>query len=116
VTGAEAVQACTYTKLANRTQGDRPVYQLVGSTVEYLYYWPSTHNWFIGPNYTSDFVGVRSAGNAGAACPDQATGWELAIGGVGVGSYPITVVPTPPTTAAPTTVGKRFRCVRIRSA
>ena len=83
-----------YTKVANVTQGERPVYQRVGSTVAYLFYWPNVSNWRIGSNYTSDTSGVRSTGNADAACPDQATGWQAVVGGVWVSTYPITVVPT----------------------
>jgi hypothetical protein len=59
---------------------------------------------------------VRSTGSAGAACPDEATGWQAYAGGAWVGSYRITVVPTSPATAAPTTVGERSRCGRMRSA
>ncbi len=110
----------TYTKLVNVMQGDRPVYQLVGSTIAYLFYWPSTSRWLIGSSYTSSSSGVASTGN-GAACPDEATGWQVAAGGVWVGTYTITVAPAagqtrPPTTAAPTTVGERSRCVCMRSA
>ncbi len=75
-------------------QGERPVYQRVGSTVAYLFYWPNASNWRIGSNYASSSSGVRSTGGAGAACPDQPTGWEAATGGVWVSTYPITVVPT----------------------
>ncbi len=112
VSGAGAVQSSrmgTYTKLAsNVTQAGRPVYQLAGSTVAYLFYWPSTSRWLIGSNYTSSSSGVRSTGN-GAACPDEATGWEAYTGSGWVSTYfPITVAPAetrPPTTAAPTSVG-----------
>ncbi len=112
----------TYTKLANVTQGGRPVYQRVGPTVMYLYYWSSF--WLIGSNYTSGSSSVGSSSNAAAACPDQATGWEVAIGGAWVGTYPITVAPAAgqtrspilPTTARPTTVGERSRYVPMRSA
>jgi hypothetical protein len=120
---ANAVQVSrfgTYTKLANVMQGDRPVYQLAGSTVAtFLFYWPSTSRWLIGSSYTSSSSGVRSIGNADAACPDQATGWEVATGSGWVGTYTITVVQTqtlPPTTASPTSVGERSRCVRMRCA
>ena len=107
----------TYTKMPNVTQAGRPVYQRVGSPVAYVFYWLSV--WLIGSNYSSGAAGVQSIGSAGAACPDQATGWQAYTGGAWVGTYPITVVPTPtrpPTTAAPTTVGKRSRHVRMRSA
>ena len=112
----------TYTKLANVTHAGRPVYQLVGSTVAYLVYWPNTGQWNIGSSYISGSSSVRSTGSAGAACPDQATGWEVATSSGWVSTYPITVVqaagqtrpPTLPTTAAPTNAGKR--CVRMRPA
>ncbi len=129
---ANAVQVSrfgTYTKLANSTQGDRPVYQLVGSTVMYLFYWPNTSNWRIGSNYATSASGVRSAGSAGAACPDQATGWQAYTGSAWVSTYPITVAPeagqtsppTRPATASPTTVGnfaagRGFPCVRTAGA
>ena len=90
--GVQATRFGTYTKLANVTQGDRPVYQRVGSTVSYLFHWPSTSDWRIGSSYTSGSAGVRSSGNAGAACPDQATGWQAYTGGVWVSTYPVKVV------------------------
>ena len=110
---ANAVQVSrfgAYTKLANLTQAGRPVYQLVGSTVMYLFYWPSSSNWLIGSNYISGVSGVRSTDGAGAACPDQATSWQAYTGGAWVSTYPIIVVPTPPPTAPPTTVGTLSRC------
>ena len=118
VSGIDAVQPArldTYTKLPNVTQAGRPVYQLVGPTVAYLFYSASTGDWRIDSDYLlSDSSSVRSTGNAGAACPDQATGWQAYAGGAWVGTYPITVVPTSPTTASPTTVGNRSRHVRMR--
>jgi hypothetical protein len=106
-----------YTKLANVTQADRPVYQRVGSTVAYLFYWPSMSDWNIGSSYNSGASSVRSTGSAGAACPDQATGWHAYSGGGWVSAYAITVAPAaaqtrPPT--PPTATGKRSRCVRMR--
>ncbi len=112
MSGVDAVQPArmdTYTKMPNKTHAGRPVYQLVGSTIAYLFYQPSTGDWRISSSYTSSSSGVRSTGSAGAACPDQATGWQAYTG-------LITVVPTSPTTASPTTVGKRSRCVCMRSA
>ncbi len=97
VSGAEAVQATrmgVYTKLASVTQGGRPVYQRVGSTVAYIFYWPSTTQWCIGGNYTSGASSVRSTGIAGAACPDRATGWQVWTGGEWESAYPIAVVQT----------------------
>ncbi len=116
MSGVDAVQPAridTYTKMPSVTHAGRPVYQLVGSTVTYLFYSASTGDWRISSDYLlPDSSSVRSTGSAGAACPDQATGWQAYTG-------LITVVPTSPTTAstaAPTTVGERSRCVRMRSA
>jgi hypothetical protein len=116
VSGAEAAPITAasrmgaYTKLANVTQGDRPVYQRVGSTVAYLFYWPNTSEWRIFSNYASRSAGFKSTGNTGAACPDEATGWQTFTSGAWVSTYPISVTPAagqtrPPTTAAPTNVG-----------
>ncbi len=129
VSGAESLLQASkfgnYTKLVNVTQGDRPVYQLVGSTGAYLFYWPSTSDWNIGSSYNSGASSVRSTGSAGAACPNQATGWEVATSSGWVSAYAITVAPAagqtrpptlPTTTAAPTKVGERSRCVCMRSA
>ncbi len=120
VSGAESsLQASkfgNYTKLAN-VQGDRPVYQLVGSTVAYLFYRPSTSDWNIGSSYSAGASSVRSTGSAGAACPDQATGWEVATSSGWVSTYPITVAPAAGQTRPPTlpiATGKRSRCVRMR--
>ncbi len=110
VSGAEAVQASrmgTYTKVASVTQGERPVYQRVGSTVAYLFYWSNTSRWLIGSNYASSSAGVRSTGSAGAACPDQANGWQVFAGGAWVSTSLITVVQT--------AVGNAPAFVRIRS-
>ncbi len=101
---ANAVQASrfgTYAKLANVTQAGRPIYQLVGSTVMYLFYWQTTSEWRIGSNYTSGSSGVKSTGTAGAACPDQATGWQAYSGGTWVSIYPITVAPAAGQTRPP---------------
>ena len=111
---ATAVQASKFgndTKVPNLTQAGRPVYQRVGSTVAYLFYWPSMSRWLIGSNYSSGPASFQSTGSAGAACPDQVTGWQAYTDG----AYQITVVPTSPT-APPTNVGKLSHCVRMRSA
>jgi hypothetical protein len=95
VSGAEAVRPAfmgTYLKVAGLVQGgSRPVYQRVGSTVAYLYYWPRANDWNIGADYTTDIVWLHSAGTA-AACPDQATGWQAYTGSVWVSTYPVKVV------------------------
>ncbi len=120
VSGVDAEQPArvdTYAKMPSVTHAGRPVYQLVGSTGMYLSYSASTGDWRIDSDYLlPDSSSVKSTGNAGAACPDQATGWQAYTGSAWVGTYPITVKATSPTTAAPTTVGKRSRCVRMRSA
>ncbi len=97
MSGAEAVQRermGTYTKVADLMQGERPLYQRVGSTVEYLFYWPSGRRWVMGNNYTSNLFGLLSA-NTAAACPDQATGWQAYNSGAWVSTYPINVVQNP---------------------
>ncbi len=115
MSGVDAVQPArmdTYTKMPSVSHAGRPVYQHVGSTIAYLFYHPSTGDWRISSSYTSSSSSARSTGSAGAACPDQATGWQAYTG-------LITVVPTSPTTAStasPTTAGRRSRCVRVRSA
>ena len=95
VSGAGAVQPAfmgTYLKAAGLAQGSRPVYQRVGSTtVVYLYYWPGLSSWYIGDDYTTDEVGLHSAGTA-AACPDQPTGWQVWNGGAWVSGYSVKVV------------------------
>jgi hypothetical protein len=94
VSGAGAVQPAlmgTYLKVAGLAQGSRPVYQRVGETVEYLYYWPSANDWNIGADYTTDEVELHSAGTA-AACPDQATGWQVWNGDAWVSGYSVKVV------------------------
>jgi hypothetical protein len=120
VSGVDAVQPArmgAYTKMPSVTHAGRPVYRLVGSTVTYLFYSARTGDWRIDSDYLlSDSSALKSTGNAGAACPDQATGWQALAGGAWVGTYPITVVQTSPTTASPTSVGKRSRYVRMRSA
>ncbi len=91
--GAEAVQPAAmgvYTKMANLTQGDRPVYQRVGSVVRYLYYSPVTTRWHIGDDYSSLIAGARSSAG-GWRCPDQAPGWEASDGVAWLGTYVITV-------------------------
>ncbi len=95
VGGAEAVQASsmgTYAKVASLKQGDRPVYERLGTLLKYLYYWPGTRNWLIGSDYTVGTCLVSSSGGAGALCPDNAVGWQVYSGGSLVSTYPITVV------------------------
>jgi hypothetical protein len=110
VSGAEAVQAAvmgTFTKVANLTQGDRPVYKRVTAAptappVIYLFYWPSTSEWLIGSNHTSTSnISVQSAGIA-ALCPEQVPeiGWEVYNGSAWVSTYPIQFVRTGDTPAA----------------
>ncbi len=93
VSGSGAVQSArmgTYLKVAGLAQGFRPVYQRVGEIVAYLYYWQSTSKWLVGVNYTSNMVGLQSASTA--ACPDQATGWQVWNGSAWVSGLPVKVV------------------------
>ena len=110
VSGAEAVQAAvmgTFTKVANLTQGDRPVYKRVTAAptappVIYLFYWPSTSEWLIGSDYTSTSnISVQSTGIA-ALCPEQVPeiGWEVYNGSAWVSTYPMQFVRTGDTPAA----------------
>ena len=93
-----------YAKLAGLTQGGRPVYERMSSGgASYLYYWPAQGQWIIGSNYSSSLHAVRSSGfNMGAACPDQATGWQVMSGTAFVSIYRITILPE---TAAPIFAG-----------
>ena len=64
-----------YTRLANLTAGNRPVYQRVDSYVDYVdYLFYYTRRWIIGSNYTVDAGGIRSAATA-AACIIAWFGW-----------------------------------------
>ncbi len=93
VSGSEALQSArmgTYLKVAGLAQGSWPVYQRVGSTVAYLYYWQSLSCWGIGADYTTSIVWLKSASTA--ACPDQATGWVVWNGNAFVSGYPVKVV------------------------
>ena len=102
VAGAEALpphapRMGTYMKVDGLMQGNRPVYQRVGSTM-YLFCWPGPgsasvlNNWLIGASYTSASGGVRSSDGASALCPDRATGWLVLSGTSYVGDM-ITVAP-----------------------
>jgi hypothetical protein len=104
-----------YRMVANFTQADRPVYQLVGSTISYLFYSASAGDWRInGDVFLSGSCFVKSTGNAEAACPDQATDWQTCTDGAWVSTYPITVVQTPPTTPSLATVGRRSCYILMR--
>ena len=96
-----------YTKVPGLMQGDRPVYKAVGSTVAYLFYWPSAGDsyWRIGSDYASSVSGVKSTSNGGALCPDEATPWKVYNGGGwnSIDSYAILVVPADGQTLVPTT-------------
>ena len=111
----------TYTKVVGLTQGSWPVYQRVGSSVLYLFFWPAFQRWLIGPDYTTGSSIIQSAGgftfgaeevfssNASAtasgmlsatslvaSCPDEASSWLLPWvisdgGGGWVSAFPIAV-------------------------
>ena len=93
VSGAGAVQSAlmgTYLKAVGLVQGSRPVYQRVGSTVAYLYYWQSLSSWLMGADYTTSIVWLKSASTA--ACPDQPTGWQVWNGSAWDSGYSVKVV------------------------
>jgi hypothetical protein len=77
--GAEDVQPSSmgkYVKVANLTQGDRPVYRHEGSIMRYLFYWPISGVWFIDDDYAPSALRIRSTGVTGAPCPDSVADWE----------------------------------------
>jgi len=81
----------TYTKLAELTHGDRPVYGRANSTKTYLFYSPKISKWIIGSEgSTSAGAGVMSD-STDTLCPDQATGWRAWNGHAFVDTYGITV-------------------------
>jgi hypothetical protein len=94
--------------------GVRPSYEL-RTTGSYVYYWPATRQWLVGPNIQSSAAALASA-TLEATCPDDVPRWLVAAGAAGwVSTYPVAVVPllgarqtfspTQPTSAAPTSVG-----------
>jgi hypothetical protein len=121
VAGAEAlplqaVRMGTYMKVDGLMQGNRPLYQLVGSTVQYLFCWPGlgatiTNNWLIGPSYTSGSSGIRSSDGASALCPDRATGW-LVLSGT---SYVENMITVAPGNALPRRPTPRLRTTALRA-
>ena len=117
----------TYTKVAGLSQGGWPVYERVGSTVQYLFFWPVFQRWLIGPDYRTGASTLQSGGgfafgaeqvfsirsssparaprNAlGVTCPDEASDWVIFDGQDGwISTYPITVregAPEPPSVHA----------------
>jgi hypothetical protein len=107
----------TYTKVGSLTQSGWPVYKRVGSTVQYLFFWPTFQRWLIGPDYETGLSSVQSGGGfafgaervlyagsssaadpvasenaSSAVCPDEANDWVLFDGEGGwISTYPITV-------------------------
>ena len=111
----------TYTKVPRLAQGGFPVYQRMGPSVQYLFFWPAFQRWLIGPDYTTGSSIIQSAGgftfgaeevfsapNAAtasnvlsatsrvASCPDEASSWLLPWvisdgGGGWVSAFPIAV-------------------------
>jgi hypothetical protein len=68
-----------YVKLNQTTQGNRPVYKRVGSTMLYLFYWPEFSSWRIGADYTVGSCSV-STPSTEALCPEQATDYAAWTG------------------------------------
>ena len=52
----------TYTKVPRLAQGGFPVYQRMGPSVQYLFFWPAFQRWLIGPDYKTGLSSVQSRG------------------------------------------------------
>jgi hypothetical protein len=84
VSGAEALYETTqwkpmgvYNKVADVTQGERPVYRQEKEGKHYdLFYWPGTRSWIIGSDYTKNQA-LLYAYDTAVPCPDMATGWKV---------------------------------------
>jgi hypothetical protein len=89
-----------YSKVANVTEGNRPVYQYGPtdrpSLVSYLYYYPRGNCWLVGSNHSSDSNALKSAARSAAACPELAAGWQVWDNSQRsyASTYPVTVVPS----------------------
>jgi hypothetical protein len=81
----------TYTQVASLTQGDRPVFKRVGSTVPYLFYSLGASSWLIGNDYMVDSTRIVQSVRTAVLCPDQAPGWRVIASGVS-GTFPIRIV------------------------
>jgi hypothetical protein len=81
----------TYLRMAGPAQGSRPVYQLVGPTVEYLYYWPGGSAWRIGGEYTSSAAQPGLHSGSTALCPELAAGWQVWSGSAWVSGLAVKV-------------------------
>ena len=92
VSGAADVQAMrmgTYQMVPGLTKQGRPVYR--SSKGQYLYYWPASEAWRIGPDHNRVAAGVISKHGEATQCPTQPTVW----GAYTMGSFmkrPIKVV------------------------
>ena len=67
----------TYTKVPRLAQGGFPVYQRVGPSVQYLFFWPAFQRWLIGPDYKTGLSSVQSRGGF-AFGVDQVAGDQVA--------------------------------------
>jgi hypothetical protein len=76
---------------AAMTQGGRPVYKRVGTTVQYLFYSPEVKRWRISPDYMDAVVNI-STGYTAALCPEQATGYASWTGSEWASTPVITVL------------------------
>jgi hypothetical protein len=122
VSGAESRYPETMGVYMARTSfafGGRPQYEgpaLGGDLMAYLYYWPETRQWLIGPKTSPAGQAVIASATLEATCPDEAPRWLVAAGAAGwVSTDTVAVVPwlgagrtfspTQRTSAAPTSVG-----------
>ena len=115
VAGAESVQPTfmgAFHRVAGAVvEGDagcRPVYRNKHGL--HLYFWPTYHDWLIGPDYATKRAGVRSKSKDDAACPTAATSWKVAVDGTWSSQHAITVTPRGPRAPAPSTACPKQLC------
>ncbi len=77
--GSQSSRMGYYYLVEGLGQGGRPVYKFEAASV-YLFYWASSGRWLIGSDYTSSAASIRA--QSSAACPDAATGWQVASSGI----------------------------------
>jgi hypothetical protein len=89
--------------------GSRPLYILEGEATSYVYYWPTTRQWLIGPDPQQSGAAAVASATLEATCPDDVPRWLVRTQEGWASTYPVAVVPSgwtfSPTSAAPTSVG-----------
>ena len=94
VKGAETIQASRMgifgkTSYMSNDNARRPIY--TNANDEYLFYWVSAKDWFIGPDYTSSTAGIRTIGDSGSACPTASMSWQVFANGDWSSAYALLV-------------------------